>query len=113
MVVVGRQHDTLALFLAVCALLALLVPTLLLLSSSPDDDTPSPAEVENAQALMASLPCWLAIAAALLVILAVVRLRKHRRGICARCGYDLTGNVSGRCPECGTPLRRVVDQWPR
>jgi len=23
---------------------------------------------------------------------------------CAGCGYDLTGNVSGRCPECG---RRV------
>jgi len=22
---------------------------------------------------------------------------------CQRCGYDLTGNVSGRCPECGTP----------
>jgi len=21
---------------------------------------------------------------------------------CAACGYDLTGNVSGRCPECGT-----------
>lgn len=24
-------------------------------------------------------------------------------GFCAACGYDLTGNVSGRCPECGTP----------
>ena len=22
-------------------------------------------------------------------------------GQCRRCGYDLTGNVSGRCPECG------------
>jgi hypothetical protein len=22
--------------------------------------------------------------------------------ICMQCGYDLTGNVSGRCPECGT-----------
>lgn len=22
-------------------------------------------------------------------------------GCCGRCGYDLTGNVSGRCPECG------------
>lgn len=21
---------------------------------------------------------------------------------CQRCGYDLTGNVSGKCPECGT-----------
>jgi hypothetical protein len=24
-------------------------------------------------------------------------------GHCQRCGYDLTGNVSGRCPECGSP----------
>jgi hypothetical protein len=23
-------------------------------------------------------------------------------GACAKCGYNLTGNVSGRCPECGT-----------
>jgi hypothetical protein len=22
---------------------------------------------------------------------------------CVHCGYDLTGNVSGRCPECGEP----------
>ena len=22
-------------------------------------------------------------------------------GHCRQCGYDLTGNVSGRCPECG------------
>ena len=33
-------------------------------------------------------------------------LRDHR-GIapshCQECGYDLTGNMSGVCPECGTP----------
>jgi hypothetical protein len=23
---------------------------------------------------------------------------------CLKCGYDLTGNVSGRCSECGEPL---------
>lgn len=23
-------------------------------------------------------------------------------GKCRKCGYDLTGNVSGTCPECGT-----------
>lgn len=23
---------------------------------------------------------------------------------CDRCGYDLTRNVSGVCPECGTPI---------
>lgn len=25
-------------------------------------------------------------------------------GHCQRCSYDLTGNVSGRCPECGKGL---------
>lgn len=27
--------------------------------------------------------------------------RRRRRGLCLGCGYDLTGNVSGVCPECG------------
>jgi hypothetical protein len=27
--------------------------------------------------------------------------KRHSRGHCWRCGYDLTGNVSGVCPECG------------
>ncbi len=29
---------------------------------------------------------------------------RDRRGRCAKCDYDLTGNVSRVCPECGTPL---------
>ena len=30
------------------------------------------------------------------------RLRRRRRlGLCGRCGYDLHGNVSRVCPECG------------
>jgi uncharacterized paraquat-inducible protein A len=29
---------------------------------------------------------------------------RRRRGLCVKCGYDLTGNTSGVCPECGTPL---------
>ena len=31
------------------------------------------------------------------------RVRHHRQkaGKCPACGYDLTGNVSGVCPECG------------
>jgi hypothetical protein len=28
------------------------------------------------------------------------------RRICNACAYDLTGNVSGRYPECGTPVTR-------
>ena len=28
--------------------------------------------------------------------------RRRRRGHCQICDYNLTGNESGRCPECGT-----------
>ena len=31
----------------------------------------------------------------------IARKNRARRGLCAGCGYDLTGNVSGVCPECG------------
>jgi hypothetical protein len=37
------------------------------------------------------------------------RWRHGRRGCCRKCGYDLTGNVSGVCPECG---RAVAAQRP-
>ncbi len=30
-----------------------------------------------------------------------LQFRRRARGQCQKCGYDLTGNVSGRCPECG------------
>ncbi len=30
--------------------------------------------------------------------------RRYPPGHCQKCGYDLTGNVSGRCPECGSSL---------
>ncbi len=37
----------------------------------------------------------------------VAHFWRHRRfppGHCSRCGYDLTGNVSGKCPECGAAI---------
>jgi hypothetical protein len=34
-----------------------------------------------------------------------VRTRdRTARGQCGRCGYNLTGNTSGTCPECGAPV---------
>ena len=26
---------------------------------------------------------------------------RRKKGLCLKCGYNLTGNVSGVCPECG------------
>jgi hypothetical protein len=39
----------------------------------------------------------------------VIRFRKRKpvAGECRTCGYDLTGNVSGVCPECGQAVRPV------
>jgi hypothetical protein len=48
------------------------------------------------------VPIWI-----LLVLIAIPTVRAFWaascgcRGGCSRCGYDLTGNMSGRCPECG------------
>ena len=48
-------------------------------------------------------PAALAAAAAAWSRLTRARLaRRTRLGACRKCGYDLTGNVSGVCPECGT-----------
>jgi hypothetical protein len=33
-----------------------------------------------------------------------LRWRLHDIGRCRSCDYNLTGNVSGICPECGTPV---------
>jgi len=30
--------------------------------------------------------------------------RASRPGLCPTCSYDLTGNTSGVCPECGSPV---------
>ena len=41
----------------------------------------------------------------LLAMLAWLLTRKTPLpGHCRKCGYDLTGNISGRCPECATAV---------
>jgi predicted RNA-binding Zn-ribbon protein involved in translation (DUF1610 family) len=46
------------------------------------------------------------------------RHRRHLRdrleaGRCHACGYDLAGNVSGICPECGMTIARRTARGPR
>lgn len=36
----------------------------------------------------------------------VRRFHRKRRNRCLKCAYDLTGNVSGVCPECGERIQR-------
>ena len=57
------------------------------------------------------LPFWALFAAfASYPTLALVRgpirrWRRRSRGLCIRCAYNLTGNVSGVCPECGEKVQ--------
>ena len=55
-----------------------------------------------------TIPLWmpfLGIAITTALIRRTHLWRADRRGICRDCGYNLTGNVSGVCPECGTQLK--------
>jgi hypothetical protein len=47
-----------------------------------------------------------AVAGLLAALLVSRRLtpKGPKPGHCHKCDYDLTGNTSGRCPECGTPF---------
>jgi hypothetical protein len=52
-----------------------------------------------------TLPFWVAcLAGAAVWGISVVGDRRQLVVGHCRCGYDLTGNVSGRCPECGRAL---------
>jgi hypothetical protein len=64
--------------------------------------------------IQVAIPLWIPM-----VISAVAAFFFHRIGKptaighCAKCGYNLKGNTSGVCPECGSPIelasRRVAD----
>lgn len=58
-------------------------------------------------ALHCQLPLWIPFLA-VIVCTALWWWRDRRRipaGHCLKCGYDLTGNVSGVCPECGEKVK--------
>lgn len=63
----------------------------------------------------ARLPLWMPLvlfAAYPLVAFArgpLRRWRRRKRSGCRQCGYNLTGNVSGRCPECGATVKGDED----
>lgn len=48
-----------------------------------------------------------AFAALLFISLLAARRRRARPGMCTSCGYNLTGNASGVCPECGTAITQI------
>jgi hypothetical protein len=58
---------------------------------------------------LVSVPLWMPVGGLGLALLCV-RRSVSRRALPHHClcGYDLTGNVSGRCPECGLAISRAA-----
>ena len=54
-----------------------------------------------------SFPLWIPLVLGLIPLAYGWFRSRRRNGRHCHCGYDLTGNVSGRCPECGKPLTAV------
>lgn len=52
---------------------------------------------------------WLWLTVTIFIIIMLIRhcraMLRGRCGLCRECGYNLSANVAGRCPECGTVNR--------
>ncbi len=59
---------------------------------------------DNELTILSGGPVCASILTALVLRFALPDL--PRPGHCSRCGYNLTGNESGTCPECGTEVER-------
>lgn len=62
------------------------------------------------------IPFWfVALSFAILPTIWVIKLCKRRKfgpNCCAHCAYDLTGNTTGACPECGAvSYHEVSKTW--
>jgi len=52
-----------------------------------------------------TIPLWMLLAAMLVPMIHLWRMdRRPPPGHCPRCRYNLTGNTTGVCPECGQPV---------
>lgn len=68
------------------------------------------------QSILLWIPFWMLLvvfgAYPLLILVGfrTRRWRRRRRGQCTKCGYNLTGNTSGVCPECGTAVHTPASE---
>lgn len=67
--------------------------------------------------LLFAVPFWAIVTLAASLSLALKSLsadrRRSKEQVCHFCGYNLTGNVSGTCPECGTKIPQKFSRLPR
>ena len=50
------------------------------------------------------VPVGLGACAISLAVCRIIVGKRDPKGRCRKCGYDLSGNVSGVCPECGSEV---------
>jgi hypothetical protein len=76
------------------------------------------ANIFNATIRAIGIPCWFIVLLSAIPPAAWIRRwrtirRGLREGCCQNCGYNLTANLSGVCPECGTPIASAPDKPER
>lgn len=55
----------------------------------------------------AAVPMWIPAALAIPLLIFSLSMPRSRNGRCSNCDFDLTGNTTGRCPECGAHFAEV------
>lgn len=95
----------------VCRMSPQFVPEQFPWHAPPPFDPAAPTKRLLARQYEAKFPVWptaLALAIWPLSWLCLGPLRallRRRKGLCLHCTYDLTGNTSGTCPECGSAIK--------
>ena len=72
------------------------------------------ASVSRGVNLDVRVPIWLPLVLSVSPALVLWLWRDRRPGVgwCQECGYNLAGNTSGRCPECGIRVGRAGRAGP-
>ena len=76
---------------------------------------PYPAPPVMHSVKCATLVAWCTILPAIWIAFWILSHRMKanslEQNLCAVCGYNLTGNTSGVCPECGRTMRRPSERF--
>jgi hypothetical protein len=85
-------------------------PILIMIALPPNSHYTNPPPVKIESWFISPRDWQLMLLLAILPALSLARFFRTRariaKGGCVACGYNLTGNASGACPECGTRITK-------